>query len=468
MVMRKSSRMFVGMCMSGGLLCFPLTGSLADPFDNIVRFEGDVVTPDKIITEPDSEIVTIDKIAEQEFEFWTTVLKADDVDNYRIFIARYPDGNFAAIAAEKLNAIHAKAARVEQQHVARLSLKACDAAAAEPHNGDNPEDIAGVSKKAISISSAFAFCEDAVKQNPDSHRAAYQFARVLDADKQYDLAFSRYEPLAEAGYASAQVGIGYLYISGRGVDAIQRVALDWFRAAALQKNASGEFALGAMHARGLGGLEKNYKTAAQFYQLAADKNHASALNNLGTLYARGRGVEKDLDLAFSHYNKAAELEHVSARVNLGFMYYKGRTVDKDYKKAAGLFKQGAASGNRVAQYQLGTMYRSGKGFTQSYSKARKWFQKSADNKYSRAAYELGNMYAKGDGVQFNPDKAAEFYFRSLQLKKGYVIRIKNWDLDTAIALQTQMKHRGYFTGELNGEMGSATQKAMRALCKCKD
>src|SRR5207237_5798999 len=51
--------------------------------------------------------------------------------------------------------------------------------------------------------------------------------------------------------------------------------------------------------------QRDLKAATGWYQRAADRGHAGALNNLGTMYYDGRGVPKDLAEAFRLYSAAA-------------------------------------------------------------------------------------------------------------------------------------------------------------------
>jgi len=42
------------------------------------------------------------------------------------------------------------------------------------------------------------------------------------------------------------------------------------------------------------GVDQSYERAAEYYEVAARQGHASAQNNLGTVYANGLGVEQSL------------------------------------------------------------------------------------------------------------------------------------------------------------------------------
>ena len=57
---------------------------------------------------------------------------------------------------------------------------------------------------------------------------------------------------ADAGEASAQFNLGWMYTEGRGVPQDDAEAIAWYRRAAEQGNASAQFGLGAMYANGRG------------------------------------------------------------------------------------------------------------------------------------------------------------------------------------------------------------------------
>ena len=73
----------------------------------------------------------------------------------------------------------------------------------------------------------------------------------------------------------------------------------------------------------------NYAKALHYYQLAAAKNDPWALNNIGFLYAHGKGVEQSDDLAMEWYQKAASLGHFDAQYNIGARYARGQGVQFD-------------------------------------------------------------------------------------------------------------------------------------------
>jgi hypothetical protein len=64
--------------------------------------------------------------------------------------------------------------------------------------------------------------------------------------------------------------------------------------------------------------------------------------------------------------------------NLGNLYYKGLGKEKDYGKAKKYYELAADQGNVHAQNNLGFIYKDGLGVEQDYGAAKKYFEKAAD------------------------------------------------------------------------------------------
>ncbi len=118
---------------------------------------------------------------------------------------------------------------------------------------------------------------------------------AYDAQR-YEQAREIWLPLAEQGFASAQLNLGSMYDYGQGVDEDPERAVRWYRVAAEQGNGIAQFNLGMMYADGRG-ISQDFGLAALWYSKAADQNINDAQHNLGLLYAEGQGVEIDTDRA---------------------------------------------------------------------------------------------------------------------------------------------------------------------------
>lgn len=99
-------------------------------------------------------------------------------------------------------------------------------------------------------------------------------------------------PLAEAGNASAQYNLGFLYDSGRGAPQDQQMAAFWYGKSAEQGHASAQFNLGVAYSKGEG-VVKDDPRALYWYRKSADQGDTRGQYNLGLAYAKGEGVPMD-------------------------------------------------------------------------------------------------------------------------------------------------------------------------------
>lgn len=333
--------------------------------------------------------------------------------------------------------------------------------------GDGPD----VSKAPVKYR---AVLEKALKQDKDErYQTAEEFASALRAAMETDAVddIDSLKRAAEDGDANAQLRMGMLYYSGKGVERSLEDTFKWFSAAAQQNNPEAQFRLASMYEKGEGikrsledaaewyskaaangnetaaricgsrdniiglilsatngdadsqfrlGLkydlgdetEVSYEGAAKWYKTAADQGDARAENNLGELYYSGRGVKQSYDDAFRCYSKAADKGHSNAMYSLGWMYDHGQGTKKSKNDALRFYRLSAESGNSDAQLCLGDHYYSGNGVKKSYGDALKWYRLAARKDNPWAQYDLGWMYEKGQGVQKSKDEAIDWYNKS--------------------------------------------------------
>jgi uncharacterized protein len=110
----------------------------------------------------------------------------------------------------------------------------------------------------------------------ESAKSAYQ-------QENYAGALKDFTALADKGNAEAQVLLGRMYLTGRGVPKDPDIALKWFKAATAQGNADGEFLLGSMY------LLPHSDTAEglRWLRLAAEQGNQDAQFLLGKTYMDG-------------------------------------------------------------------------------------------------------------------------------------------------------------------------------------
>lgn len=120
------------------------------------------------------------------------------------------------------------------------------------------------------------------------------------------------------------------------LDSITSEEVEFIKKTAKDNNVYAQKSLGIIYYSGFG-VKRNYKKAAKWLSLAADKVLSSAQNNLGFLYLYGVGVEKNYREAFKLFSLAASDHKCDtsdiARINIGFMYTYGYGVEKNDEKA---------------------------------------------------------------------------------------------------------------------------------------
>ena len=215
--------------------------------------------------------------------------------------------------------------------------------------------------------------------------------------------------LAEDGDAGAQVALGLMYLTGRGVEKDPSQALLWLHSAADQGDRDAQFNLGLAYATGRDGIPVDIVEAVRWYRLAAEQDHDGSQYNLGVAYAEGMGVPKDDSEAIEWWCRAASMGNARAQYNLGVAYSRGEGVDRDDEEAVHWWRLAAESpdsldserawlstdaggevvskglgdagrgqlGNADAQYHLGRMYSLGRGVNHDNRRAVEWLRRAA-------------------------------------------------------------------------------------------
>lgn len=110
----------------------------------------------------------------------------------------------------------------------------------------------------------------------DSAKRAYE-------QKDYVTAYQYAAPLADKGNTDAQVLIGRLYLTGRGVVKDPDMAIKWFSTAAARGNADAEFMLGSMYLL----PRSNVSEGLKWVRLSAEQGNQDAQLLLGKTYMDG-------------------------------------------------------------------------------------------------------------------------------------------------------------------------------------
>lgn len=150
----------------------------------------------------------------------------------------------------------------------------------------------------------------------------------------------------------------------------------------------------------------NYEKALRLWLPLAEKDDADAQYNLGILYQKGLGVEKNPKTAFIWYKRASANGHTDAMYNLGIMYNKGRVVYRSPKDATRWWEKSAKLGNAEAQFNIGVEYFYGRNIGKDIPKALMYWKKSARQGNQSARAALYKAYNEGlYGIEKNPQEA---------------------------------------------------------------
>lgn len=141
------------------------------------------------------------------------------------------------------------------------------------------------------------------------------FQTGLDAfnSGDYETALAEWQPLADAGDAQGQYGLGMLYGNGFGVDMNDEKALSNYGLASEQGHADAQYKLGVMHQNGWG-VPMNEEEAAKFFLLAAESGHMDAQIGLGQIYSADYSPLYDKASAYKWFSIANQLGNMNAAV----------------------------------------------------------------------------------------------------------------------------------------------------------
>lgn len=237
----------------------------------------------------------------------------------------------------------------------------------------------------------------------------------------------------------------------------ERDALRALQHASAAGSAEADHRLGVAYAQGRLGLVRDDARAAQLIEKAASTGLRRAQTNLGLLYMRGQGVQRDLVQArawlekgaaggnpdalyalgramedsegqagpdpvraASLYRRAAEKGHALAALRYGLALADGSGVKRDPAEAQRLLLQAQGSGVPEAALALGDLVartpatRDKAANEKIVEAAISWYRYAADAGVPSAQFKLANAYFAGAGVARDPAQALRWYARAAQ------------------------------------------------------
>jgi len=168
----------------------------------------------------------------------------------------------------------------------------------------------------------------------------------------------------------------------------------------------------------------DYASAIALYDVLANSGSAVAHRELGDMYAKGVGVERNPVVAFNWYKKGSiEGDSLSAKALIdslddvydeGVKYYSAGK----YSDALSSWKMSASYDHIDSMESLGDLYRLGKLGEPDYPEAAKWYRSAADLDRKYSARMLGMMLLSGEYIKKNLSESLKYL--NISARKGDV------------------------------------------------
>ncbi|ESQ92693.1 hypothetical protein ABAC460_02370 [Asticcacaulis sp. AC460] len=362
------------------------------------------VTAPQVVTQPETV----------EQTFWAS---AKDCGDYRAYLNKYPNGEFAEMARTRLGAPLCNISRNPTSFDAGLapaltsvSETLCDAKAGGQFDEDRPAGNNGYMAFASIVSAeAVPVCQQAVDSQPANRRMMVNLGRAYLAGSSFDLAQQWFQKAADAGSAQGMFQMAMMANRGGQDPSGDVAARPWLLSAAALGNAEAMEYVGIFYAYGRGGHPQDISLAKAWYEKAAAKNSPYSTAALGGMAFYGQAGDQDYIVARAWFKRAADMGYGPAMNSLGYMAEQGLMQPKDLNLARQWYEKAAAAGDPAGMTSLGTVYYNGTGVQQDYVKARQWFDAAARRGDVNAMANLGLMQQTGLGGPVDMSMARYWY-----------------------------------------------------------
>ncbi|ADV42653.1 SEL1-like repeat protein [Bacteroides helcogenes] len=154
---------------------------------------------------------------------------------------------------------------------------------------------------------------------------------------------------------------------------------------------------------------ENYQAALPYFQRAAKNGSLAALDFLGYMYERGKGVEKNYAIALNLYKKGEARNYAPCLTNIGRLYREGHGVTQNLNTAYTYFMKAAEQNNSDGEYWVYNAKQLGEGTEKDLSGALAYAERAANHGEKWLYTNIGDMYYDGVGTDINKKKAYEWY-----------------------------------------------------------
>lgn len=198
--------------------------------------------------------------------------------------------------------------------------------------------------------------------------------------------------------------------------------------------------------------KKDYANAFNFFNKAAEQGNKESATNLGKLFYRGLGTEKNIQEAIYWFNKSKDSDEY-AKFYLAYIMFHEDEIALDSIKAFQYFND-AANSNIASSYNyLGLCYVNGIGTKIDSIESNKWFLKGAKANKADAQYNLGLNLSKGIGVKINKDEESMYWLlRSASLGFDSAIElVENSNISKIYSIYLDRKYGIYYSDTISND-----------------
>lgn len=258
-------------------------------------------------------------------------------------------------------------------------------------------------KKAIDI---LKFLETKIEHSKVYQKLGYFYEMGLGVEKNYEYSINYYQKALKIGDKLSAYNLGMLFLKKNN----KKEALRYLKLAEGFGFIQALNSLGRFHEE-----EGHYELAINYYKKSAEHNHGNAFLNLGFIYEKGKGVEKNINQAKIYYEKALEQGNYKAREilshlegaddkqlnlllidyeenknNMNYLFVLGTAYlkTKNYKKAIEHYKRSLGLGCEKTKLQLAKTYF----FNKNYEEAVELYHELEDTKNPIIYNSLAKIY----------------------------------------------------------------------------
>lgn len=244
---------------------------------------------------------------------------------------------------------------------------------------------------------------------------------------------------ATDGTSESKIALANVLAYGEGASPERRrEAALWYRQAAKQGNAEGQFTLALWLWHGLN-VERDRSEAVQWWRKAADQGRSDAQFWLAGAYQSGAGgLSIDLVEAAKWYRRSAEQGYGESQSSFGTMCAKGEGVPRDDREAVRWFRKAARQNSASGRHYLAEMYAAGRGVRKNEKEAARLYLLAAEADFTVSMDALGEAYEQGRGVRKN--RLCAYFWYGFAAKRGFSVGERNRDALAPKLSESERKH----------------------------